>query len=302
MWLSISTIFSVAVGSINDDVIRFSTAKTTPWLVQIPTAVDPSYDGTSGKSISIKCQSSHTRIHVNKCMHRWKATYLNSFNSIFNLEQSTLGWESVNTSIVLWLRKEHDGQKQLKGWRWTNLQIDSWGESRSKNSWNVLCHSQRRQGKDGSRCVSAFSGRFWRGPDAFMCALVCLLAPGYCNNNFSLSRTEVKSNTHTVMSLEAWKFTPRSVDSKMMKYLHLNFCVLQCTTDHGHRGSNSSFNCAHFSFLWVKSVVNKLWQDRYKHAPLWLSTNGKRLENFRHRSSKKCQKERQAINFNCIFN
>lgn len=42
MCLSISTIFSVVVGSMSVDEIRFSTASTTPSPVWIPMAVDPS--------------------------------------------------------------------------------------------------------------------------------------------------------------------------------------------------------------------------------------------------------------------
>ena len=42
MCLSTSTIFSIVVGSISGEVIRFSTAKTTPSDVQIPMAVEPS--------------------------------------------------------------------------------------------------------------------------------------------------------------------------------------------------------------------------------------------------------------------
>ena len=40
--LSTSTIFSMVVGSISVDVILFSTARTTPSLVWMPIAVDPS--------------------------------------------------------------------------------------------------------------------------------------------------------------------------------------------------------------------------------------------------------------------
>lgn len=39
--LSTSTIFSIVVNSISGDVMRFSTARTTPSEVQIPRAVDP---------------------------------------------------------------------------------------------------------------------------------------------------------------------------------------------------------------------------------------------------------------------
>ena len=42
MCASISKIFSMLDGSISTDVTLFSTAKTTPSDVQIPTAVDPS--------------------------------------------------------------------------------------------------------------------------------------------------------------------------------------------------------------------------------------------------------------------
>lgn len=42
MCLSTSTIFSIVVGSMRGDVIRFSTARTTPSEDLIPIAVDPS--------------------------------------------------------------------------------------------------------------------------------------------------------------------------------------------------------------------------------------------------------------------
>lgn len=41
--LSISMIFSIQSGSMRIEVIRFSTARTTPWDVWMPTAVEPSY-------------------------------------------------------------------------------------------------------------------------------------------------------------------------------------------------------------------------------------------------------------------
>ena len=42
MCLSTSTIFSIVVGSIKGEVIRFSTANTTPSAVWMPMAVEPS--------------------------------------------------------------------------------------------------------------------------------------------------------------------------------------------------------------------------------------------------------------------
>lgn len=51
MCLSTSTIFSLVVASINGEVIRFSTAKTTPSEVQIPIAVDPNLMASIAYSI-----------------------------------------------------------------------------------------------------------------------------------------------------------------------------------------------------------------------------------------------------------
>jgi len=45
MWLSISRIFSTLSLSSNGDWVRFSTARTTPPFVQIPTVVEPSCEG-----------------------------------------------------------------------------------------------------------------------------------------------------------------------------------------------------------------------------------------------------------------
>ena len=45
IWLSISKIFSMLLGSIKVEVNLFSTANTTPCDVQIPTAVEPSWGG-----------------------------------------------------------------------------------------------------------------------------------------------------------------------------------------------------------------------------------------------------------------
>ena len=47
IWLSISTIFSTLFGSMSGEVIRFSTARTTPSDVCIPMAVDPSWNTKS---------------------------------------------------------------------------------------------------------------------------------------------------------------------------------------------------------------------------------------------------------------
>ena len=48
MWLSISSIFSMLLASMRVDVTLFSTARTTPFAVLIPTAVEPSWKGGEG--------------------------------------------------------------------------------------------------------------------------------------------------------------------------------------------------------------------------------------------------------------
>ena len=45
MWLSISRIFSMLLGSMREEVTLFSTASNTPSAVLMPTAVDPSWEG-----------------------------------------------------------------------------------------------------------------------------------------------------------------------------------------------------------------------------------------------------------------
>lgn len=48
MWESISTIFSMLLGSMSGEVIRFSTARQTPSEVWMPMAVEPSWKTPHG--------------------------------------------------------------------------------------------------------------------------------------------------------------------------------------------------------------------------------------------------------------
>jgi len=78
------------------DVERFSTARTIPSLVWIPTAVEPSCETRNGygkdEHVSTRL-SEGTRISTNPL-------YLDCFNSILHLEQTTFGRECVDTTVV----------------------------------------------------------------------------------------------------------------------------------------------------------------------------------------------------------
>ena len=62
MWVSISTIFSMLLGSIRGEVILFSTARHTPSVVWIPMAVEPNW------------KSSGVWVSDGPCVYKWQST------------------------------------------------------------------------------------------------------------------------------------------------------------------------------------------------------------------------------------
>jgi len=60
-WESISIIFSMELDSRRGDWTRFSTARTTPWGVRMPTVVEPSCSRTQGDhmlDLVMQCEES----------------------------------------------------------------------------------------------------------------------------------------------------------------------------------------------------------------------------------------------------
>lgn len=129
--MSISTIFSMLLGSISGEVILFSTARHTPSDVWMPMAVDPNWKEAQSKanqqrhsllttweklrktqySGNKKCYISYYKYYIlynliilvdsSKTQYIIEYTekiYLDGFNSIFYLKKPSLWWESVNSS------------------------------------------------------------------------------------------------------------------------------------------------------------------------------------------------------------
>lgn len=92
------------------EVIRFSTAKTTPSDVFTPIAVEPSCTGGASQACRWKLQA-----NPSNCSAGWRAAslygsqvpYLDGFNCILHLEQPALGTERVHSSIVFGPCQKH---------------------------------------------------------------------------------------------------------------------------------------------------------------------------------------------------
>ena len=90
-----STSFSDLLGSISLEGSFFSTPRTTPSLVFTPMAVEPNFNQVLRHDRNDIFKSHSLGLHLRS------STYLDSFDGIFNLIDSTLRWESVNTTIVV---------------------------------------------------------------------------------------------------------------------------------------------------------------------------------------------------------
>lgn len=88
------------------DLMRFSTVKTTPSLVLTPTAVVPSCRAHSSQW-SPQLRDLHRSDRA-----RGAAAHFDGFDSILNLKQTSLRTECVDASIVVVLRREHNGDEQ----------------------------------------------------------------------------------------------------------------------------------------------------------------------------------------------
>ena len=114
-WRSISTSFSLRpYGTMRVALCNFfSTPRITPSLVFTPMAVEPNY--TNIKVTCFRKWSNLCRAEI--CLNQempagsisiqnssvLEKTYLNSFDSILDLIDTTFGWERVHASVILFL-------------------------------------------------------------------------------------------------------------------------------------------------------------------------------------------------------
>lgn len=99
MWPSISTIFSMLLGSIKGEVILFSTARHTPSDVWMPMAVEPNWktmiaEQRQSWNWQIYLPSAFISLHM---LVTW--TDLDGLDGIFNLEQSPFWRESIHPPV-----------------------------------------------------------------------------------------------------------------------------------------------------------------------------------------------------------
>ena len=130
-------IFSTEVGSSNGEEMRFSTARMTPCLVQMPTAVEPVrwVGGWVGGWVGVWW--------VGGWVGGWveRRTELDGLNGVLHLEEPAFGGESVDAAVVLGTGGKHGGCVLCGGWVvwvWKGREVSSSTFLRCRRLWWVV--------------------------------------------------------------------------------------------------------------------------------------------------------------------